>query len=225
MKKIKIFITDEYPVIRQGIKALFAEHPGFVVVGEAEDGAKAVEGVVELKPDVVIMEISMPALDGIEAARRIMRRLPGVKVIIFSMHNERQLSIKALQAGVRGYVLKESLPEELLNAVDSVMAGRRFISTALTESLLNDYFLKAAEEVEPFDTLSQREREVFGLIVQGGRAKDLADRLFVSVSTVKKHKSNIIKKLKVRGTAGLIRVAIRKGVINDLHESPEELGL
>ncbi len=218
MKGIKMMIVDDHPVLRRGVKGILESNPKVTVVGEFDNALKMIKDVGRLKPDIVVMDITLPDLDGIEATRMLKADFSGVKVIILTMHHDRQYSLEALQAGALGYVLKGSDAEELLNAVDNVMVGRRYISPCVAESLLNDLVINRQQGAgtDPYDALSKREIEVLKLIAEGGRGKEVAERLFVSVSTVKKHKSNIMKKLGVKDTTGLIKIAIKKGLINNL---------
>lgn len=215
MKKTKIIIADDHSVLRQGLKAVFAEHPGFSVVGEAENGLEAIQKAGTLKPDVVIMDITMPELNGITATKRLSEEHPDVRVIILSMHADIYNAIEAFRAGALGYVLKDSPPEELLLAVDKVMAGAKYASPAVTGELLNDFveIIKRDQSGDPYDQLSQREKEVLRLIADGETSKEIADKLFISLSTVKTHRNNLMRKLSVNDMAGLIRIAIKKGVV------------
>ena len=215
MEKIKIYIADDYPVLRDGIKAVFASQPGFDVVGEAGDGIEALEGIAKLKPDIVIMDITMPRLNGITATKRIGEEHPAIKVIMLSMHTDISNAIDAFRAGARGYILKDSPPEDILEAVRKVNGGAKYASPAVAEGLLDGFveIIKKDQLDDPFDTLSQREREVLRMIADGATSKEVAEKLFVSVSTIKSHRNSIMKKLRVNDMAGLIKVAIRKGIV------------
>ncbi len=215
MKKIRIFIADDYPVLRNGIKAVFSKHSGCVVVGEAGDGLEALNGIAELKPDIVIMDITMPQLDGIAATKRICEKYPDIKVIILSMHTDINNAIDAFRAGALGYVLKGSSSEDIMEAVRKVSEGVKYASPAVAEGLLDGFveIIKKDKISDPMDTLSQREKEVFKMIADGDTSKEVAEKLFVSVSTVKSHRNSIMKKLRVNDMAGLIKAAIRKGVV------------
>ena len=215
MEKIKIYIADDYPVLRDGIKAVFASQPDFSVVGEAGDGIEALEGIAKLKPDIVIMDITMPRLNGITATKRIAEEHPDIKVIILSMHTDIHNAIDAFRAGARGYVLKDSPPEDILDAVRKVSGGAKYASPVVAEGLLDGFveIIKKNQTDDPFDSLSQREREVLRMIADGATSKEVAEKLFVSVSTIKSHRNSIMKKLRVNDMAGLIKIAIRKGVV------------
>lgn len=215
MKKIKVFIADDHPVLRSGIKALFAERSEYEVVGEADGGAEALKMIFTLKPDVVIMDITMPDLNGIEATKRILEERPGVKVVMLSMHTDVFHAIDAFRAGAMAYVLKDAGAPELFQAVEKVLAGEKFASPSVTAGLLNDFvdIIRKEHSNDPFDTLSAREREVLRLIADGLTSKEAAEKLFISVATVKSHRNNLMRKLNCNEMAGLIKIAIRKGLV------------
>ncbi|HBG46476.1 MAG TPA: DNA-binding response regulator [Deltaproteobacteria bacterium] len=215
MKKTTIFIADDHPVIRNGIKSVLP--PGeFDIVGEADNGAAALKGIAALKPDIAILDITMPGLDGISATKRISEDFPDTRVIILSMHADISRPIEAFRAGALGYVLKDSDPRELLSAVEKVRAGSKYASPAVTEDLLNDFVdvIKKDQGQDPFDTLSQREKEILKHIADGSTSREIAEKLFISLATVKSHRNNIMKKLKVHDMASLIKTAIRKGIVH-----------
>ena len=214
MKKIKVLIADDHPILRKGINSVFSGNDDYELVGEAEDGEKAVELAARLKPDVVIMDVTMPVMDGIAATKEIVKANPTTKVVVLSMHNNMFHVKEAFAAGAAGYVIKGSETEELFLAVKTALAGRRFISQPIAEELLDGFVGGINGEGDPIDTLSDREREVFKLIVDGTNARDIASKLSISVSTVKKHRSNIMRKLKVDDIAALVKLAIGKGVVN-----------
>ena len=215
MKKTSIFIADDHPVLRDGIKTVLNSVPEYVVVGEGATGMDALSGVLELKPDIVLMDITMPELDGITVTKRLLEKLPDTRVIILSMHSDLFHAIDAFRAGALAYVLKDSAPAELLHAVSKVSAGFKYASPSIAEELLGDFVdvIKRDHSTDPFDALSQRERDVLRLIADGASGREIAERLFISVSTVKSHRTNIMKKLKVGETAGLVKVAIKKGLV------------
>ena len=215
MKKTRIFIADDHPVLRSGIKAIFRPEE-FEVVGEADNGVSALKGIASLKPDIAILDITMPGLDGIAATRRIADEFPDTKVIILSMHSDISRPIEAFRAGALGYVLKDSDPSELLKAVERVASGAKYASPAVTEELLNDFVdvIKKDQAQDPFDTLSQREKEILKHVADGSTSREIAGKLFISLATVKSHRNNIMKKLKVNDMASLIKTAIRKGIVH-----------
>ena len=217
MKKARILIVDDHPVMRKGIRNVLSKYPELTVVEEAGNGFAAMEGAASLKPDMIIMDISMPLLDGIEATKRILDKLGAVKVIMLSMHNDRQYAVDALRAGAAGYVLKDGALNELPLALTSVLAGVRYLSPAVADALISDYISGNQPLSDPYETLSGREKEVLKLIAQGACTKDIAAALFISSSTVKKHRFNVMNKLKVDDLAGLIRLSYKKGLVKDLN--------
>ena len=216
MKKTTIFIADDHPYIREGVRTIFTNLPDYEVVGEGEDGIDAMNSVLEIRPDIVIMDITMPRLSGIEATRRIVEELKDTRVIILSMHADPIHAIDAFRAGATGYTLKDSPPGELLKAVEKVRAGSKYASPEVAEELINDFVevIRKGKSNDPFDTLSDREKEVLKLIAEGETSREIADRLFISLATVKSHRNNLMKKLEVNDMAGLIKLAIRKGIVS-----------
>ncbi|CAG1066470.1 Transcriptional regulatory protein DegU [uncultured bacterium] len=214
MKKIRIFIADDHPVFRNGIKSVLSGSD-YDVVGEADNGNTALKAISVMKPDIAILDITMPDLDGIAVTRRVAEEVPGTRVIILSMHADLNHPIEAFRAGALGYVLKDSDPGELLKAVERVSSGGKYASPAVTEELLNDFVdvIKKEQSNDPFDTLSGREKEILKHIADGSTSKEIAEKLFISLATVKSHRNNIMKKLKVNDMASLIKTAIKKGIV------------
>ena len=215
MKKIRIFIADDHPVFRNGIKSVLSGSD-YEVVGEADTGNTALKAIAVMKPDIAILDITMPDLDGIAVTRRVVAEVPGTRVIILSMHADLNHPIDAFRAGALGYVLKDSDPGELLKAVEKVSSGGKYASPAVTEELLNDFVdvIKKEQSNDPFDTLSAREKEILKHIADGSTSREIAEKLFISLATVKSHRNNIMKKLKVNDMASLIKTAIKKGIVN-----------
>ena len=215
MKKTSVFIADDHPVFRGGLKTVLTG-AGYDIVGEADTGGAALKAISSMKPDIAILDITMPDIDGIAVTRRIADEVPGTRVIIFSMHSDVNHPIEAFRAGALGYVLKDSEPGELLTAVEKVAAGGKYASPAITEELLNDFVdvIKKEHSSDPFDTLSMREKEILKHIADGSTSKEIAEKLFISLSTVKSHRNNIMKKLKVNDMASLIKTKIKKGIVN-----------
>lgn len=206
---ITVLIADDHPFLRQGIRAILAGHE-MQVIGEADNGEKAVELAKVLCPDLVIMDISMPGLDGLEATRRIMQASTRTRVLMLSMHRSKYYAVEAFRAGALGYVLKEGAPEELIAAVRKVMADKTYVSPALSEELLGEVFGPVRHgEIAP---LSKREKEVLKLLADGMGTREVANRLCIALSTVKCHRVNIMKKLDVYDMAGLVKRAITMGL-------------
>jgi two-component system response regulator NreC len=215
MGKIRIVLGDDHTVVRQGLRKILEGHDEWEVVGEAADGRDAVRMALAMEPDVIILDIGMPLLSGIEATRQIVRRLPGVGVLILSMHAEEAFITQALQAGARGYLLKDSADTDLIRGVTAVAAGKSFFSPAAAKVMLDDYLRHLAKKgiVDRYEALSEREREIFQLVAEGHSNKDVADLLSISVATVETHRAHILQKLDVHSTAELVLYAVRRGVI------------
>jgi len=212
---IKILLADDHTIVRQGLARLLEDQPGLRVVGEAENGRVAVEKALELKPDVVIMDIAMPFLNGIEAAKRIKKHLPKVKILILSMYAQENHIHELLQTGVSGYLLKESSGRDITMAIQSAMKDEAYLSPSISKLLVDSYLSprKSSPKEQRYNDLSNREREVFQLLAEGHSTKEVADLLCVSVSTVKTHRINIMEKLGIRTNAQLVRFAIQLGLV------------
>ena len=216
MAKIRLLLGDDHTLLRQGLRKILEEQRDWEVIAEASDGRDAVRQTLATQPDVVILDIGMPLLNGIEATRQIVRRLPNIRVLILSMHSDEAYIIQALQAGARGYLLKDSADTELIRAVTAVAAGKSFFSPAVARVMLDDYVRQLAEKgiADRFELLSEREREIFQLIAEGYSNKEAADLLSISPATVETHRAHILQKLDVHNTAELVLYAVRRGVIS-----------
>jgi len=215
MGRLRIVIGDDHTLMRQGLRKILEEQREWEVVAEAGDGRQAVKETLSLQPDVAILDIGMPLLHGIEATRQITRRLSSIGVLILSMHGNEAYVTQALQAGARGYLLKDSADTELVRAVRAVADGKSFFSPAIASVVRDDYLRHLAERgiVDRYDSLSEREREIFQLVAEGYSNKAIADLLFVSPTTVETHRAHILQKLNVHNTAELVLYAVRRGVI------------
>lgn len=208
-----ILLADDHRIFRDGVGPLLAAHEDLEVVAEAADGLEALRLGMELKPDVAVLDISMPGLNGIEVTRRLSQEAPTVKTIILSMHSDRRFVLEALRAGARGYLLKDSGILELTRAVREVCEGQIHLCAAVGEQIVRDYVCLAdAEEGSVFSLLSPREREVLQLLAEGLATKEIADRLNLSVKTVESHRKAVMDKLDIRSVAELTKYAIREGL-------------
>jgi len=216
MADLRVVIADDHPVLRGGIRSLLSSVEGYEVVAEASTGTGALDSILEHKPDIAILDVSMPELSGIVVATRATEELPELKVIMLSMHSEPTYAIDAFRAGALAYVLKDSPAEEILTALEKIAAGNKYASPGVAEFLFNDLVEMLNNDrrpSDPFDPLSEREKEVLSRIAQGLTSKDIAAELFISVSTVKSHRNKIMKKLAVGDMASLVKIALRKGLI------------
>ncbi len=213
---IKVFIADDHAVVRDGLRALLEAQPEISVVGDASDGRQAVSQVISLNPDVVIMDISMPELNGIDATRQLLESNPQLKVIILSILGTTEHVFRSLQAGARGYLLKESAGREVVDAVLAVAAGKRYLSQPITETLVVDYVRQReqAAEKSPLETLSAREREILKLVLEGKSSAEIGKQLFLSAKTVETYRSRMMRKLGISDLPGLVKFAIQHGLIS-----------
>lgn len=216
MANLRILLGDDHTLVRQGLRKILETRPDWEVVAEAGDGREAVRQAYTLHPNVVVIDIGMPLLNGIEATRQIVRRLPDTRVLILSMHSHEAYITQALQAGARGYLLKDSADTDLIRGVAELAAGRSFFSSAVAKVMLDDYVRHLAEKgiVDRYDALSEREREVFQLVAEGHSNKEIADILSVSPATVETHRAHIFQKLDLHNTAEVVLYAVRRGVIS-----------
>jgi two-component system response regulator NreC len=214
--KLRILVADDHRLVRQGFRKILEEQPGWTVVAEASDGRDAVRQAQATEPDVAILDIGMPGLNGIDATRQMVRRLPSLGVLILSMHADEAYIVQALKAGARGYMLKDSADTDLIRGVEAIAAGKSFFSPAVAKVMLDDYVrhLAAKGIVDRFDALSEREREVFQLVAEGHSNKSVAELLCVSPTTVETHRAHILQKLDVHSTAELVLYAVRRGIIS-----------
>ena len=208
---IRILLADDHTIVRQGLKLILSAHADMQVVGEASNGREAVELAEKLKPDIVLMDVAMPELTGIEATRRMVEMNSRVRILVLSMHKEAVYVREILRAGARGYILKDVIDTELLSAVRSVARGDGYISPAVSGALLNDF---RGNATDPLDLLSPREREVLQLIADGKTNKEIATRLNLSVYTVDSHRGKVMEKLNLHSTGELVRFAMKNGLVD-----------
>ncbi len=213
MKKIRILVVDDHAVMRDGIRALLHTHDDMEVIGEASEGKEAVEKAQELSPDVVVMDIAMPGMDGLEATRRITKKNPKIKVLVLTQHDNKEYVISAIKAGSAGYVPKRALGSELISAIRAVCRGESFLYPSAAAALIADY-RQCAEEADPYDHLTAREREILKLIAEGRLSREIADMLFISLKTVLGHRAKIMEKLNLHNRTELIKYAMRRGLVS-----------
>jgi DNA-binding NarL/FixJ family response regulator len=208
---IRILLADDHSLVRQGFRAILSAQPDMQIVGEASNGREAVEQAQKLKPDVVVMDVAMPELNGIEATRRLIEVLPRARVLALSMHKDSVYVREILRAGARGYLLKDSVDADLIAAVRAVAKGEGWLSPSVSDAVLSDY---RKHVTAPLDLLTSREREVLQLIAEGKTNKEIAGELNLSVYTVDAHRGRIMEKLNLHSTGELVRFALRSGLID-----------
>jgi len=214
--RVRIVLADDHTILREGLRALLSADPNFDIVGEAEDGREAVRCVEKLGPDLLLMDLSMPRMSGMDAISEIKKRFPETKIIALTVHKTEEYLLTTLQAGVDGYVLKDATHDELVMAIHNVMAGKPYLSPGISEKVIEGY-LEGKEDslsVSSWQKLSQREREVLKLIAEGYKNKEIAEDLCISLKTVEKHRANLMKKLDLHNAAGLTVYAVEKGLVS-----------
>ncbi len=215
MKPVRVLLADDHNLIRAGLRLVVSQQPEFQVAGEAENGRQAVALAEQLKPDVVVMDIKMPELNGIEACQQIRDALPETQVVMLSMHSDETYVLRALKAGARAYLLKDSAEADLVRAIRAAVEGKSFFSPAVGKVLLEDYMrkLQRTGAEDSYELLSPREREILQLVAEGKSSKEIANVLNLSVYTVETHRAKIMQKLNLRSMPELILYAVRKGII------------
>ena len=213
--KSRIVIAEDHTIIREGLRSLLSSDPDFEIVGEAENGVQAVECIENLRPDLVLMDISMPRMDGLEAIRRIREYSPNTKILVLTVHKNEEYILATLQAGADGYALKYVSHSELVSAIKTVLRGEPYLSPAVSQVVLGGYLegKKAHRPKSSMDSLTPREREILRLIAAGYKNKEIADRLYISVKTAETHRANLMKKLDLHSAAALTAFAIEKRII------------
>jgi two-component system, NarL family, response regulator NreC len=212
---IRVVVADDHTIIRSGLRMLLEREAGFEVVGEASDGRQAVDLAESLKPDVIMLDIGMPNLNGIEATRQIVQKLPRTRVVVLSMHSDESYVLKALKSGARGYLLKDSAESDILNAIRAVSEGKAYFSPEISKMLVDDYMRQMQQRgvEDSYELLTGREREILQLLAEGKSNKEISSALNLSPYTVETHRSNILQKLNLHSLPELILYAVRKGVI------------
>ena len=216
MPKLRLLLGDDHTLVRHGLRKILEERPTGKSSRKSATAARRFAKRVALKPDVAILDVGMPLLNGIDATQQIVRRVPDTRVLMLSMHSDEAYVTRALQAGATGYMLKDSAGKDLLKAVESVAAGQAFFSPAIERLMLDDYVRRAAASgvADRYDTLSEREREIFQLIAEATSNKEVAELLDISPATVETHRARILQKLDIHNTAELVLYAVRRGIIS-----------
>ena len=214
MTTLRILIVDDHAVVRRGVRALLESHAGWEVCGEATNGRDAVEEARRLRPDIVIMDLSLPALNGLDATRQILQHAPGTEILVLTMHHSEELARDVLQAGARGYVLKRDADADLIAAVESLRQHKPFLTSTVTEFVLDDYLKRDGRQDDfALPTVTAREREIIQLVAEGQSTKEAAVTLGLSVKTIEAHRANIMRKLHLRSVSDLVRYAIRNKIV------------
>lgn len=216
LAKLRVLLGDDHTLVRHGLRKILEERPDWEIVAEVGDGREAVRKCVALKPDVAVLDIAMPLLNGIDATQQIVRKVPETRVLVLSMHSDEAYVTRALQAGATGYMLKDSAGKDLLKGIASVAAGQAYFSPAIARLMLDDYVRRVAGSgvADRYETLSEREREIFQLIAEARTNREVAELLEISPATVETHRARILQKLDIHNTAELVLYAVRRGVIS-----------
>jgi two-component system response regulator NreC len=214
-EKGRIVIAEDHTILREGLRALISSQEDLEVVGEAGDGREAVRQVEDLMPDLILMDLSMPKMNGIEAIREIGRRIPETRILALTVHKTEEFILEVLQAGADGYIPKDASSNELMMAIRSVLMGKRYLCPSVSKVVIEGYLesRRTPESSTPWDTLTKREREILKLIAEGHKNKEIADYLCISVKTVEKHRANLMKKLDLHSAAALTAYAMERGLV------------
>ena len=215
--KIRVLLADDHTILRAGLRMMLNAQPDIEVVGEASDGRQALTEAQRLQPDVVLMDITMPEMNGIEATRQIKRSLESTRVLILTMHENEEYLFQVLRAGASGYILKEAADTELISAIRVVYSGRFYMSPSAQTMMVGDYLLRvrSGEERDSYSALTEREREILKLVAEGLTNNQIAERLFISPKTVDTHRTHIMDKLNLHSRAELVKYAMRRGLLED----------
>jgi DNA-binding NarL/FixJ family response regulator len=214
MSDVRLLLVDDHWLVRASLKSLLDDFKGVEVVAEASNGREALEQIAQHRPDLILMDISMPELNGVEATRRIVDQHPDTRVIVLSMHASEEHVLRALRAGASGYVLKGSAPRELELAIDAVARGQLFLSPAISRHIIEIYLNRTAEKSSALDQLTPRQREILQLIAEGHSSKQIAQMLDTSVKTIESHRASLMERLDIHDIAGLVRYAVRNGLVS-----------
>jgi len=216
LPKLRLLLGDDHTLVRHGLRKILEDRPEWEVVAEVGDGREAIQKAIALTPDVAILDVGMPLLNGIDAAQQIVKRAPGTRVLMLSMYSDEGYVTRAMEAGATGYMLKDSLGEDLIKGVEAVSQGQAFFSPAIARLMLDDYSRRISGKtvIDRYETLSAREREIFQLIAEARTNKEVAELLQISPATVETHRGRILQKLDIHNTAELVLYAVRRGIIS-----------
>jgi DNA-binding NarL/FixJ family response regulator len=214
-EKKQVLIAEDHTILREGLRMLLGSNPSLEIVGEAEDGLEAMHRAESLKPHLILMDLSMPKMNGMDAIKEIKKRCPDAKILVLTVHRTEEYILAALKAGADGYVLKDATHSELMLAIDCVLSGKCYLSPGISEKVIEGYLegRKTLKTHSPWDTLTQREQEILKMVAEGHKNKDIADYLCISVKTVEKHRANLMKKLDLHSVSALTAFAMEKGLI------------
>jgi two-component system response regulator NreC len=214
---ITIVLADDHPVVRAGVRNLLEAESDMRVVGEIHEALRVESEIERMRPDVLVLDVFMPDLNGMEVARRVTKRTPGTRIVILSMHSNEAYVVEALRSGALGYVLKGASPQALVEGIRTVHTGRRYLSPPLAADVIEAYLTRAGgAPLDEYETLTSREREVLHLVAQGNTSAEIATRLFISPRTVETHRANIMRKLELHSQGDVVRYALRRGIIEPL---------
>jgi DNA-binding NarL/FixJ family response regulator len=215
-QKVRIVIAEDHTILREGLRSLLSSEPNFEIVGEAEDGREAIKCVEKFRPDLILTDLSMPRMNGMEAIKEIKRQSPKTKVLVLTVHKAEEYILATFRAGANGYLLKDSTHAELVMAVKKVLSGKQYISPEISEKVIEGYLegKKTLKTQTSWETLTQREREILKLIAEGYKNKEIAEDLCISVKTVEKHRANLMEKLDLHSIQALTTFAIERGLVS-----------
>jgi DNA-binding NarL/FixJ family response regulator len=215
MQTLRVLIVDDHTLVRQGLRRILEAQPGFEVIGEAGDGREAIRLVHEIQPDIVVLDVTMPRLNGLEALSQLQRRAPQAHIVVLSMHDDEAYVTRAVRAGAAAYLLKDSADVDLIHALRAVAQGKSFFSPSVAKIIADEYVRQLADRgvTDRYETLSEREREVLQLIAEGRSNKETAAQLHISPTTVETHRAHIMEKLDLHSTAEIVLFAVRRGII------------
>jgi two-component system, NarL family, response regulator DegU len=214
MKTIKIILADDHSIVRNGIKSTLHDAKNIKIIGEASNGLEAIDAVKKLQPDVVVMDITMPEMNGIDATAQITKKYPSTKCLVLSMHDNEDYVFKSIEAGALGYIMKDTSKEEFIKAIETVAKGEKYFSTSISNILVTGYLHKVKNPQEENESnLTKREKGILKLIVKGSNNREIADQLDISIRTIETHRANIMKKLHVKNAVELVRVAMEEKIV------------